>query len=151
MTDLSDNSVPLQQFMEQLLRDIVRADMQAQVLQHSGWLEMARSVGKRAGVDLAEGVRQANHLGVSEIKLSFYVEPVLPGMWQRIKTLTRRMLRKKRVPPARLLCRLSPDSADRRSAFQVTVTVARTAAGDLSLHCEPGADELGGVYVADIA
>jgi len=143
------DKISLHKFIEHLLQEAVRSDAQAQILQQTGWMEFRKAVGGREGIDIAEGMGKLEYLGLREIKVSFVVEPVQPGFWSRVKYLFRYLLGKP-APPAIRLCRLVSGTPVAESAFSVSITVSRSADGTYAVATDPGKEDLGGVYVADI-
>lgn len=148
MTPILDG-LPIQEFIKHFLQEMVCADAQAQILQQTGWIEFRRSIDKLEGIDLTEGVGQLEYLSLREIKMTFYVEPIQPGFWNRMKKSFRFLLGKPETP-AKLFCRLVPGVPGIKSAFAMTLTVSRTEDGSFSAKSEPEIEKLGGVYVADI-
>lgn len=143
------DGLPLEKYIEHFFQQVILADVQAQILQQNGWIEFQKSMKNADDFDMAEGSGQAAYLGLREVKISFYVEPVCPGLLQRIKRLYGYLFGRPSAP-ARQMCRIVPGSKFARSAFMLTLTVSRSADGDFKVKTEPGIDQCGGVYVSDI-
>jgi hypothetical protein len=144
--------IPLQKFIEHFVQEMVRADAQAQALQQTGWIEFQRSMGKTDGIDITGGMGEIAYLGLREAKISFYVEPVRPGLWQRLKRVVRYILGYSSAP-ARQDCRLVFGARGVLSAFQVIITVARAEDGSFTVKSEPQSEQLkssGEINVTDI-
>ena len=135
-------------FIEHFVREMVRADAHAQVLQQTGWAEFQRSMKKPGGIDIAGGVGELAYLGLREVKISFYVEPVQPGFWQRLKRVGLYLLGRQSAP-AMQVCRLASDAIESVAPFQITLTVARAADGGFTVKSEH-LKSSGEVYVTDI-
>lgn len=148
----TSDGIPLQKFIEHFFQEIICADAQAQVLQETGWNEFQKSVKITEGIDIAGGIGELAHLGLREVKMSFYVEPVRPGLWQRTRRITRYLLGRP-IPPERQVFHLASDAKRNVAAFQITITVARAADGSFSVESSPPTEQLksaGEVYVTDI-
>lgn len=148
---LSDG-IPLQKFIDHFIQEMVRADAQAQALQQTGWIEFQKALEKTEDIDITGGIGELAYLGLREFKISFYVEPLRPGLWRRLQRIVRYLLGTPGAP-ARQVCRIVSGTPKGVSAFQITITVARAEDGSLSVKTEPQSDQLeasGEIYVADI-
>lgn len=148
----ASDGIPLPTFVEHFIREMVRADAQAQMLQQAGWSDFQRSMEKAEGVDITGGMGELSYLGLREVKISFFVEPVRPGFWQRLKRVVRHLLGTP-AAAAKQVCRLVPGTQAGVSAFRITLTVARLDDGTFSVKSESRTAPLessGGVYVTDI-
>jgi len=141
--------VPLSEFIGHVLRETVRADAEAQLFQQAGWREFHRSFRESGGIDVTAGIPRNAYLGLRELKLSFYVEPIREGCWAQIGRFFRRLLGR-RGPPARRDCRLVIGPAAAGTAFLVTVTAGRGEDGGFAVRTDPDMGELEGVYVDNI-
>lgn len=143
------DGLPFKTYMDHFLQEMVLADAQAQILQQTGWIEFKKSIKKKEGIDITEGLGQMEYLGLRDITLSFCVEPVQPGLWQRIKRLIRYLFGRQEAP-AQQICRLVPHHERVKSSFMVSLTVGRSKDGAYTLKTEPESNRLGGVYVSGI-
>lgn len=144
--------IGLPKFIEHLVQEMVRADAQAQTLQHTGWIELQRALKNAAPIDITGGLGELAYLGLREFKLSFAVEPVRPGLWQRLKRVVPYLLGTPGAP-AYQVCRLVSGTPQKGSAFLITITVARAEDGSFSVRSEPPPEQWessGAVYVSDI-
>jgi hypothetical protein len=144
-----EEGIPFNVFLDHFLKEVIKIDAQAQLLQQTGWIEFQKSLKKIDKIDITEGVGQLEYLGLREIKISFFVEPIQPGFWQRLKRFIRYLLGKPSAP-AKQACRLVSGSIVPVSAFQVSLTIFRSEDGNFSVKYEPETEQLGGIYVANI-
>lgn len=145
---MSSAALPFSEFVDRLVREVIRADAHAQILQQSGWIDFQGFMKGVKGIDLTEGIGQLEYLGLQEVKLTFRVEPIRPG-WARLKKCVRYVMGREEAP-ATMACRIVGAETATASGFTVTVTVGRSAGGRFVARSEPAADGLEGVYVADI-
>ncbi len=138
-----NEGLPFSKFIEHLTQEVIRADAEMQLLQRSGW------IGLNKGFPLAEGLDHLEFLGLNEVRMTFLVEPVLPGLWERFKRWLKSLWGTSE-PPARLLYRLMPGEIADKTGFKVSISVKRGSDGVYKVGSEPSADNLGGVHVSNL-
>lgn len=139
MTD----GLPFSKFVEHMMQEVIRADAEMQLLQRSGW------IGLNKGFPLAEGLDHLEFLGLNEVRLTFWAEPVQPGLWGRFKRWRKSLLGRPE-PAAKSLYRLMPEELEGKTGFKISITVSRGQDRIFKVESEPASDKLGGVYVSNL-
>ena len=145
----SNRSMELDEFVDRLMREVIHADAQAQILQQKGWIDFQRFKETKEGFDLTEGIGQMEYLGLREVRLTFAVEPVQPGFWGRLKWCIR-YIAGEDVAPAITPCRLVKREPAAKLGFTVTVIIGRSLDGRFTARIDPIDEKSGGVYVHNV-
>ncbi|HLL56127.1 MAG TPA: hypothetical protein VK447_21370 [Myxococcaceae bacterium] len=121
---------PLGSFLQQVLREVARANASFETHQRECWEHIARMLPVVDGVDLAEGLGSQLSLAVKETQLTFWLETAPPGFFRKIMNRLRGLMGK----PVPLLLRFyRPDGHD---AMKVVVTLVRKQDGSFTLRHE---------------
>jgi hypothetical protein len=145
----SNRAYPLEVFLQHLMQEVVVADAQAQILQQTGWVDFHKAIADKEGVDLSEGFGQLEYLGLREVTLTFWVEPVRPGCGARLKAFFSLLFGKPRAPMTQLF-RLIPESSADKPGLKFTVTIGRTPDGRFTIQSEPAPDKKEDMHVANL-
>jgi hypothetical protein len=133
-----DAEAPLGSFLQQLLREVARANTAFETHQREGWERVARTLPIVDGVDLAEGLGTHLSLAVKQTQLTFWLEEARPGFLRRLGNRLRAW-RGETVP--RHLRFARPGGSG--SAVKIVVTVTRKQDGSFALSHE-GTEAVGG-------
>lgn len=110
------DGITLHELMAHLTKQSIIADAEMQLCQRKGWTEISH------GSPLFEGLDHLGYLGLHELRFSFWVEPIKPGLWVRVKKSFRYLLgRPEPVATFYPILLSSPGKA----GFNVTVIVRR--------------------------
>ncbi|MBM3263476.1 MAG: hypothetical protein FJY97_08650 [candidate division Zixibacteria bacterium] len=71
--------VDFRDFVDALLREVMRADVDFHLLQRTAWKTVTHSV------PLAEGLEYLDRLGIDEIRFEFCIRPCYPSFGERLK------------------------------------------------------------------
>jgi hypothetical protein len=118
----------LGQLIEHCVQQAAVADAEMQLLQRSAW----RSFNK--GFPLVEGLDHLEFLGLTEVKLTFRLEPSRPNWCVRLY----RWIFKKTPETGKLLFRLCrPSEKAAADAIDFTLTIGRGREGETRVSTEP--------------
>ena len=138
--------IPFSDFLSHIFKETIRADAEMQLLQRQAWIELNKELRLAQGLNLGEGLGQLEYLGLNEVRLTFWAEPVRPGFWSRLKRWVRSLLGKPE-PVAKLMYDISSGLRAEKSGFNIAVTVSRGQDKKYTIKSEPDEKELGDVYV----
>ncbi len=136
----TDKGVRLGRLLDHFAQEAVRADAEMQLLQRQGWRDLNK------GVPLAEGLDHLEFLGMTEVKVTFSLEPVRPGRLARLWQWLRGS-----VQPIKTSFRICRDGQGTGQALHVSMTMGRGADGRMAVVARPDNASLESTSVSDIS
>lgn len=118
------------EFIGKLVGEITEADAEMQLVQRDGWMQF------NEGYPLLEGLDRFANLGITEVKLSFCVEPARPGLWSRLQRAVQHIFGKA-LPVASEASLIGAPGKTSTKGFEVTVTISRDHNSRLRVDSEP--------------
>jgi hypothetical protein len=130
----------LRQLIEHCVQQAAVADAEMQLLQRSAW----RSFDK--GFPLAEGLDHLEFLGLTELRLAFWVQPLRPKWYIRLYRWIFKLRETEKL--SFRLCR-SPEEVT-AGAIQLVLTISRGKGGKTRVSTEPELQDWEEIHVAGI-
>lgn len=124
----------LEETLQLLLKQAVAADTEMQLQQGLAWKQVSAPLHVQ-GIDVAEGLDQFRPLGITELRLTFWLEPRRPGRCARAWRALRHLVATPAAPPPTRYRLVAANTG--AAAICITVTVGRGADGEWRVTTEP--------------
>lgn len=135
--------IPFEKFLGHFAQETIIADAEMQLLQRQGWTALNQ------GFPLVEGLDHLAYLGLTEVRMKFWLMPVKPGIWFHIKCLILSLFRMP-VPTFKRIYRLNHRKKVGKAGLEVIITIGRDNRGEVNIQSKPATEDMEGAYVPDL-
>jgi hypothetical protein len=135
--------IPFENFLGHFAQEIIIADAEMQLLQRQGWTELNQ------GFPLVEGLDHLAYLGLTEVRMKFWLIPVKPGIWFRLRCLILSLFGMP-VPTIKRIYRLNHRKKAGKAGIEVIITIGRDNRGEVNIQSKPATEDMEGAYVPDL-
>lgn len=139
----TQEAMPFKTFLGHFAQEIIIADAEMQLLQRQGWTALNQ------GFPLVEGLDHLAYLGLTEVRMRFWLMPVKPGIWFHIKCLILSLFGMP-VPTFKRIYRLNRRCKAGKAGLEILITIGRDNKGEINIQAKPAAEDMEGAYVPDL-
>lgn len=135
--------MPFEKFLGHFAQEIIIADAEMQLLQRQGWTELNQ------GFPLVEGLDHLDYLGLTEVKMRFWLIPVKPGIWFRLRNLILSLCGMS-VHTFKKIYRLNCRREAGKAGLEIIITIGRDKKENMNIQSKPATEDMEGYYVPDL-
>jgi hypothetical protein len=137
------SGIPFEKVLGHLAQEIIIADAEMQLLQRQGWTELNQ------GFPLVEGLDHLAYLGLTEVRMRFWLIPVKPGIWFRLRSLILSLFGLP-APTFKKTYRLNCRREAGKAGLEIIITIGRDKKGNMNIQSKPATEDMEGSYVPDL-